>query len=341
MGGTFAAWQPRYAEAGIATFPVRNKRPAVKGYLKLGKTLSSELVAKFPDDEQFGFACKPNGITVLDIDAPDEKLLCDALSEFGPTPVIIRSGSGNYQAWYRHNGEGRQVRPDPNRPIDILGAGFVVASPSAGKNGRYEFLQGSLADVQSLPVMRRLASPPLASPPRGLAVEAANDDRVQAGKRNDTLWRLCMVRARSCQRIEELMQAAVQLNHSTFYEPLSDVEVLKIVASAWSKQILDENWFGGGQRLVLDYADVDGLMSTDPDGFLLLTRLKRHHWGREFAVANAMHETMPGGGWRRERFTAARKRLEQMGEIVMIRPQSGTRPTLYKLKNTKLQGAQK
>lgn len=337
MGGTFAAWQPRYAEAGIATFPVRNKRPAVKGYLKLGKTLSSELVAKFPDDEQFGFACKPNGITVLDIDTPDERVLRDALSEFGPTPVIIRSGSGNHQAWYRHNGEGRQIRPDPNQPIDILGNGFVVAPPSAGKKGPYELIQGSLDDVRSLPVMRRSASPL----PGPRLVVGANDDRVQAGKRNDTLWRLCMRQARSCQRIEELMQAAVQLNHSTFYEPLSDVEVLGIVASAWSKQILGENWFGGGQRLVLDYADVDGLMSMDPDGFLLLTRIKRHHWGREFAVANAMHKTMPGGGWRRERFTAARKRLEQLGEIVMVRPQSRTRPAVYRLKGAKLQGAQK
>jgi hypothetical protein len=31
MIGLFAAWQPRYAEHGIATFPVREKRPVANG----------------------------------------------------------------------------------------------------------------------------------------------------------------------------------------------------------------------------------------------------------------------------------------------------------------------
>lgn len=328
VGSTFADWQPRYADAGIATFPVREKRPAIRGYLKISRSVSRKLAQKYPDDAQFGFACRPSGITVLDIDDRNERVLSDALSEFGPTPIIVRSGSGNFQAWYRHNGEGRQVRPDPTRPIDILGHGFVVAPPSVGGEVRYHWLEGSLEDVPSLPVMRR---PALLHAPRGTQ-QHAKGDLVRKGNRNDTLWRLCMERARLCASIEELMDAAVRLNQDTFFEPLPDAEVIRIVASAWSKELSGANWFGSGRRLVVDHADVDGLMQEDPDAFILLTKLKRHHWGRPFVVANAMHKTMPAGGWRRERFTAARNRLELIGEIILVTPASRHSPAVYRFK---------
>src|SRR6266700_2280916 len=89
--GLFAQWQPRYAERGIVTFPVNldrtTKRPAVKGYLKIGPDLSSQLARKFPDLDALGFACgKRNGITVLDMDTSDERVWSDALARYGPTP---------------------------------------------------------------------------------------------------------------------------------------------------------------------------------------------------------------------------------------------------------------
>jgi hypothetical protein len=154
MSGLYAAWQPQYAEHGIACFPVRNKVPAVKHYLKIGLRASGQFALKFANDDAFGFACKRARITVLDVDSPDEKLLDDALDRHGPTPVIVRSGSGNHQAWYRHNGEGRHVRPDPALPIDILGDGFVVAPPSIGSKGQYQFISGTLDDLAGLPSLR-------------------------------------------------------------------------------------------------------------------------------------------------------------------------------------------
>jgi hypothetical protein len=53
----FDIWQPRYAERGIPTFPVAftlcdgkiDKRPAVRGYMKLGLRASTELTRKFVD----------------------------------------------------------------------------------------------------------------------------------------------------------------------------------------------------------------------------------------------------------------------------------------------------
>jgi hypothetical protein len=90
--GIFAAWQPQYAELGIATFPVREKKPAVKGYLNLGLRASGELRERFKDASAIGLACKRSGVTVLDVDSTDERLFADALDEFGPTHSSSEAG---------------------------------------------------------------------------------------------------------------------------------------------------------------------------------------------------------------------------------------------------------
>jgi hypothetical protein len=36
MTGIFAQWQPRYAEHRIATFHVKDKRPCIRGWQKVG-----------------------------------------------------------------------------------------------------------------------------------------------------------------------------------------------------------------------------------------------------------------------------------------------------------------
>ncbi|QIK78644.1 hypothetical protein G7077_06785 [Sphingomonas piscis] len=328
MGGTFSEWQPRYAEHTIATFPVKEKRPAVKNYLKLGLLYSSQLAIKFPEAESFGFACRHNRITVLDVDCSDERLLADAMDEFGTSPFVVRSGSGNFQVWYRHGGERRKVRPDPSRPIDILGDGFVVAPPSRGTKGYYSIIEGCLDDLARLPRMRHSTvarCDPAAVCAAGL---------VGAGQRNDQLWTACMKRASSCGSFDELLEIGMHLNQAEFYEPLPADEVLKVVASAWQKECTGENWFGRGARVVWATEDIDTLLRNDPDAFILLTILKRHHWGpRKFVIANAMADTMPGGGWSRKRFAATRHRLERMGVIQEHRPASRQHgPALYQFK---------
>ncbi|MEO6582362.1 MAG: bifunctional DNA primase/polymerase [Sphingomicrobium sp.] len=309
-GMSFSEWQPRYSEHGIPIFPVHEKRPTVRGYLKAGLQASAQFATKFPTAQAFGLACRRSRIKVLDVDAPDERLLADAMSEVGPTPFVVRSGSGNYQAWYRHNGESRQVRPDPSQPIDILGDGFVVVPPSRGAKGSYTIVAGNLDDLADLPSMRRPSS---AAP----EIQHTNE-LVQPGHRNETLWRLCMLRARECRGISELMEVAMAYNANGLYEPLPDDEVLKVVASAWAKELSGNNWFGHGGRVVVDASQIDGLLNNDPDAFVLLTVLHRHHWGRDFVVANAMAKIMPGGGWRRHRLASARRHLIEAGEIEEI-----------------------
>ena len=95
-----------------------------------------------------GFCLGPRtGITILDVDSTNERILAAALDRHGHTPVIARSGSGKYHGYYRHNGERRLIRPESDKPIDILGSGLAVAPPSRGSKGCYEFIQGGLDDI--------------------------------------------------------------------------------------------------------------------------------------------------------------------------------------------------
>ena len=323
--GVFAEWQPRYAEFGLATFPVREKRPAIRGYMGLGLAASQKLAIKFPTANSFGLACRKSRITVLDVDAPDERLLADMMSELGPSPFIVRSASGNFQAWYRHSGESRKIRPDPDRPIDILGDGFVVAPPSRISSGCYTIVQGSLECLAQLPPLRTTAV--------RTAARATGAELIPRGRRNDALWRACMARAVECRSASNLMELAVSLNATMFYEPLPDAEVLRVVASAWAKELAGENWFSRGGRVVVSAAEVDGLLGDDPDAFVLLMILRRYHWGRPFVIANAMADTMPGGGWHRKRLAAARSTLERLSQIEKLRAASKHHgPALYQFK---------
>src|SRR5829696_1877835 len=180
--GAFAEWQPRYAKHGIATFPVvidgAGKRPAVKGYLKVGSILSPELARRFPANDAFGFALgRRSQITVLDVDTNDERTLSDALARHGASPLIVRSGS------------------------------YVVAPPSAGARGRYQIVQGSLDDLPRLPPL--LALDFLDGQTKASATApAAPVAAVRDGERNNSLWRACMRHALRCPTSDALLDFA-------------------------------------------------------------------------------------------------------------------------------------
>ena len=136
--GVFSSHQPVYAEHGIATFPLNdNKRPAIQNYQKVGLPASAMFAARFPASDGFGFMTNArSGITVLDVDTTDDRMLADAMCRHGSTPLVGRTASGKFHALYRHNGEFRKIRPFGDLPIDLLGiGGLVVAVPSRFREG--------------------------------------------------------------------------------------------------------------------------------------------------------------------------------------------------------------
>ncbi len=157
--GIFSEWQPRYAQHGVATFPVQiignDKKLATKGYLKTGLRGSAQLAAKFADAKSFGFGCGPyNRLMVVDMASTDPAIIREGERLFGQSPLLWRTGGGKFAMPFRHNGEGRHIRPIKSLPIDVLGAGFAVAPPSAGETRAYEIIKGTLADLDRLPVAR-------------------------------------------------------------------------------------------------------------------------------------------------------------------------------------------
>lgn len=288
----FSEAQRLYAGHGIALFPVdADKRPMVGNYLKLGPQASERLAERFPHANAYGFAPgERSGITVLDVDTPDERVLADALNRHGPTPLIVRSGSRNWQAWYRHNGEGRKVRPDPKEPIDILGGGYVVAPTSRGAKGSYLIVQGSLADLDRLPFMRGSEAPDLEA--------IANDNGIiSEGRRNNDFLPMLLKHVRDCGDYETLLGVARVLNMELCRPPLDDRDVIAKCKWAWEREMTGNNWVGRKARATTNRAEI---LSLDSHALRLLMLLKVSHPtpGDQFAISQEETAALMGWGWR-------------------------------------------
>jgi hypothetical protein len=324
----FGIWQRRYAAHRIATFPVRisdeGKVPAIRGWQRIGLSGSTKLVQTMVDADALGFCPgKRSGLTILDIDSSDERILAEALDRHGPTPILVRSGSGNYQGWYRHNGETRRIRPDPNRPIDILGSGFVVAPPSRGVKSNYEFIDGGLNDLVVLPCLRNVPPPTSHQTQSSRRVPICD---IAQGTRNNSLWEHCMREAHHCDDFDALLDVA-RTSNTSFVPPLPDDEVMKIAKSAWDYTRRGENRFGR-HGVYFSTEKVNQLIARDPDQFVLLAFLRANNGpNSNFMVANGLAQKL---GWGRKRFAAKRRDLERTHIKMVTRPSAHNGPARYR-----------
>jgi hypothetical protein len=306
--------QPVYAEHGIATFPVgADKKPAITHYQRIGLRGSGQLVSRHAHAIGLGFMSNArNRIAVLDYDDTDERGFADALTRHGDTPIKVRTASGKYHAYYRHNGERRLIRGLDGSPIDVLGSGgFAVAPPSkVPDKGTYQFIEGGLNDLDRLPVMRNL--PPCVY---GKHV-VIGPETIPEGKRNVILWRQCMREAMRVNGFDELLNAARTFNLACS-PPLNDGDVVEIARSAWSYEENGLNRFGQ-QGAWIPGEEYDELLS-QPDGLVvvnLLAFLRRHQgpWA-EFMCTNSLAERL---GCPEKRVAAARRQLIKLGYIKQI-----------------------
>ena len=308
--GVFPQWQPLYAEQGVVTFPVKDKKPCIKGWKKVGSRGSEQLAHKFPEADAFAFQCgATNGITVVDVDDSDEAILEEAVRFFGRSPVIWRTGSGNYAMPFRFSGERRQIRPIPALPIDLLGTGgYVIAPPSAGSRNRYEFIEGNLDDFANLPTAKPLIYN--SRPHTGLS-------SVDVGKRNDELFNIALDQARFVDDFDALLDV-VSTENADLMDPLPEAEILKLTQSAWGYETRGENLKGRGGGFLIGNDIYDELTcERHHDPFLLYSKLRRHHWDREFFLAKAMARAM---SWGLPKFYRARDTLVALGIIECIHP---------------------
>jgi hypothetical protein len=278
-------------------------------------------------------------VTVLDIDTSDERVLADALNRHGPTPIIVRTASGKFHGWYRHNDERRRIRPwGDDLPIDLLGTGgFVIAPPSATQFGCYEFVQGSLDDLARLPRMRGLDASVYSHRPTiipdDFLVEAetfAEDEAippvVSEGRRNDTLFKYCMRQARQCDNFDALVEQARVFNTGSCTPPLGDDEVIRTSRRAFYYTARGENRFGTtGSWLPTETVRS---LAADPYLCTLVNFLQAEHRPNQpFWVADGLEKRL---GWSRRKFQAARREAINQGFIEMISTYRQGHPALYR-----------
>ena len=205
---------------------------------------------------------------------------------------------------YRHNGETRRIRPVPGLPIDILGGGFAVAPPSMGARGRYQFLQGSLADLDRLPRLRVDKVEPAEAP-----------RPIPEGRRNAMLFHFALEQAPHADDLDALLDV-VRTRNLDCDPPLPEAEVVKATGSAWRYEQEGRNLVGCGRAFVVSNADYKRLREQGgDDAALLYCDLRCHHWGRSFVLTKAMAAAM---GWRLPRWKRARDALVKLGFIRCI-----------------------
>jgi hypothetical protein len=331
MGGIFASAQPKYAALGIATFPFDateevKRGPLVSHYDRMGLPASRQMALRFPDAPGLAaMAGKRNKFTIIDIDergAAGERLLADIQRQFGDSKVVVRTGSGGFHCYYLHSGEGREIRPDPRNPIDLIGGGPIVLPPTRGFRGNYEIIHGCIDDLTRLEPIRTTSA--------NLAESDIDLRSARKGERDKKFWGHVARQAHLVKSLDELIAIAREMNElmaEPWFDNEVDSEIVKRCKYWWNKTQKGENWFGVGRYVRIDHALVDDLLMRDPDAFQLLTYLRRHQWGRDFKLANETASLLPLSGakrgqvgWDRERFTGARQRLIEYGHLIVVRP---------------------
>jgi hypothetical protein len=325
--GIFANNQAVYAEHGVATFPLKDdKVSAIKHYFHVGLAGSAKLAQKFTDAPALGFiAGHRSKICVLDVDTTDETVLSDALARHGATPLIVRTGSGKFHAYYRHSGERRRIRPWRELPIDIIGGGVAVAPPSKVVKGDYKIIHGHIDDLDRLPLAKGLKD--VQQYLHKSNYSDTDTGLVQEGRRNATLWEHCMRNAKSCDSLDGLISAAQTFNEGRCMPPLGDTEVIKTAQSAWGITQSGRNRYGMHGVFFADdeYAE---LFVSDQDALLLLGFLRSHNGpSATFMCTNSLAEKC---GWSEERMRAARRRLIDLGYIIQVKKAGRGSPALFK-----------
>jgi hypothetical protein len=317
---SFARIQADYAVHRIATYPLReDKVPAVRGYARVGAYGSSQLAMKFPLAEAGGFCAGVRSRVVIgDIDSTDHRLVDDFERRFGLSPLHVETASGKWHLYYRHAGELRKIRPQPDLPIDILGSSNVVCAGSITTKGRYRIVRGSLDDLERLPPLGATTAPPEGYEP------------IPKGVRNCTLFKQGLREVRHCDDFDALLDVLRTINMECI-PTMSDAEVVKTAKSVWRYETTGTNWVGRKARASMDRDEILAF-SRDPDAALLLNLLKVSHPGIGDRFAIDQVKTAKLFEWDRGRLRGRIKTLMEMQRVRNVHRGRGKgEPHLYEL----------
>jgi hypothetical protein len=308
---SFADIQAAYGARRVATYPLTaDKVPAVRAYQCIGASYSAQLVSRFAEAMAAGFcAGARNGVTVVDIDSTDDRLVHEIQVRFGATPLQVITPSGGRHLYYRHSGEARRPRLLPD--VDILGAGNVVCADSETAKGRYQIERGSLDDLPRLP---SLAAAPATSQRR---------EKVQLGERNTELYRYLARHAVHCDSLDALLDVARTWADRRLAVPLPDTEIVKTATSAWRRR--------GERKLFMQHV-VEGpkfaALVADVEVWAVCSYLMVENGpAATFLIADDLGKAR---GWPRRLVPRVRRKLLNMEIVECVRPPRKGAAGLYR-----------
>jgi hypothetical protein len=291
--------------------------------MRLGIRGSTALARKFEHANALGLTCgRRNRLTVVDVDTPDPNVVADAMSVYGPSPLVAQTPSGGHHIYYRHAGgeDRRRIRAaiwrQRNAPIDVLGNGFVVVPPSRGPKGEYRFVQGALDDIGNLPTIQR---------PDAAESATSVSEAVPEGQRNNQLFRHCMRSAARASSLDEVLDAARCFNAGC-QPQLEEAEVINTAQSSWNYTSKGLNRFGQ-HGAWFPAEEIVGMLAADQDAFILLALLRAHNGPySNFMCTNSLRDRLE---WDRRRLAAARNRLVALGRLRCVRQAGRGHAALY------------
>jgi hypothetical protein len=336
----FSSWQPRYAAHGIATFPLcaGDRQPAIRNYGRIGLRQSTRFAThpRFAEASGFAFMCgRRSGLTIGDIDTDDENMVADLLDRHGHSPVIARTASGHFHAYYRFNNEPRKIRCYGEAiPFDLLGGGMAIAPPSQLNAGGYQFIQGNLDDLDQLrPInidLTKLDVPDGVYDHNEDGYEQELPAWIRTGHRNKEIFNHCMRRAHYCGNLPALIAEAQVFyqKHCESRPAMDSDEIMHIAKNAWNYTERGLNRFGQ-HSFIAPTLEYEGMVLNDGDAFLLLAYLKMQNGpSARFMISNTLAEAFK---WDRKRLANARKRLLGLDIIEQTRAAtSHYGPALYR-----------
>jgi DNA-binding XRE family transcriptional regulator len=334
---------PRAAEAlwgaGLAVIPVGGddgKKPLVTSFTKWRRRPGLNTIRKWIEkspDANVGVVTGPlSGVTVVDIDSVDPPLQQQIVERCGNTPLKTRTPSGGRHLWYRYNGEA-SADLTPDVPVQVKAAGgFVVVAPSMRPNGPhagrlYEFVEGTLADLEHLPTLR-------AGSIDRVATASTNPMRLRAvteGRRNNSLFRHLLSHAPYCDDVEALLDVGMTFGLHDCDPSLPSAEIIKTCRSVWRMREEGRLWAKGAEPRVVVPKTVIDVLSGDALKFYLMLQLS-HFNRRQFAAApKAMAGAKLIPGWSHHKYRAAREEILAEGYL-KITHKGGSRsgdPSLF------------
>lgn len=247
LDSSLLRWALRYAAAGLQVLPCepKGKRPLTAHGVKDATTDEAQIRAWWATwpTANVGIAMGAgSGLIDVECDVKADKNGEASLQTWAESPGrcqlpatwAFQSGGGGIHRLFRCGVDlGNRVNMLPAVDVRASG-GYSIAPPSVHPSGRpYEWLPGAAPDqIEPAPLPLELLSLIRGDSSNGHGSPLEIPDTIQAGGRNDMLFRMASKLRRDGYSETEILSAVARVNRERCSPPLGDREVRQICASA-------------------------------------------------------------------------------------------------------------